>query len=100
SKPYKGHLSYEVEDSGIFFGRSREADQLIAKILASPFTLVHAQSGAGKTSLLNARGIPGLEDRGWTVAVARPHFNPSLSLRAEALRQILPPPVAEAQALV
>jgi hypothetical protein len=99
NKPYKGHLSYEVEDGGIFFGRTREADQLVSKILGSRFTLVHAQSGAGKTSLLNARVIPGLEEKGWTVVVARPHFNPSLSLRVAALRQILPPPGTEATTL-
>jgi hypothetical protein len=99
NKPYKGHLSYEEEDGSIFFGRAREAEQLIAKILASPFTLIHAQSGAGKSSILNARVVPGLGQRGWTVAVARPHFNPSLSLRSAALRRIIPPPAAEARAL-
>jgi len=99
NKPYKGHLSYQIEDGSIFFGRTREAEQLLAKTLASQFTLIHAQSGAGKTSLLNARVVPGLEERGWTVAVARPEFNPSLALRASALRQIVPPPAAEARAL-
>lgn len=58
-KPYKGPESYQVEDSGLFHGRDAEAEQLIARILSSRFTLLHAQSGAGKTSLLNARIHPG-----------------------------------------
>ena len=29
NKPYKGHLSYQVEDAGLFFGRVQEADQSI-----------------------------------------------------------------------
>src|SRR5580704_15761578 len=99
NKPYKGHLSYQLEDGAFFFGRARQADQLVAKILASPATLVHARSGAGKTSILNASVIPGLEERGWTVALARPHFNASESLRTAAVRQILRPPAAEADAL-
>src|SRR6266853_3256538 len=38
SKPYKGPLSYEIEDSDYFFGRDREADLLTAKILSSRLT--------------------------------------------------------------
>src|SRR5262249_14808938 len=99
NKPYKGHLSYQVEDGSLFFGRTREADQLVATILGSRLTLLHAQSGAGKTSLLNARVIPALEEKGWTVVLARPHFDPSLSLRVAAVRQVLPPLATEAIAL-
>jgi hypothetical protein len=64
AKPYKGPESYETHDAKLFFGREEEAEQLRAQILASPFTLLHAQSGAGKTSLLNAKIIPGLESYG------------------------------------
>jgi hypothetical protein len=55
AKPYKGSESYQVEDAEFFFGRDGEANQVIAKILSSRFSLVHAQSGAGKTSLINAQ---------------------------------------------
>ena len=50
-KPYKGPKSSRPEDAALFFGREKEADQLTAKILSSRITLLHAQSGAGKTSL-------------------------------------------------
>lgn len=62
-KPYKGPESYQAEDAFLFFGRDAEADQLIARIVSNRFTLLHAQSGAGKTSLLNAKVIPGLQSR-------------------------------------
>jgi conflict system STAND superfamily ATPase len=100
SKPYKGPKSYEVEDSELFFGRDREADQLIARILSSRLTLLHAQSGAGKTSLLNARVIPGLETRGWGAYRILPQNDPVMSVRAETLRYVLPPPEAERLAIV
>lgn len=99
SKPYKGPDSYQVEDSDLFFGRDREADQLIAKILSARFTLLHAQSGAGKTSLLNARIIPGLESRGWSAIRILPQNDPVESVRTTTLRYILPPPQAELLAI-
>jgi len=99
AKPYKGPESYQLEDSDLFFGRDREADQLIAKILSSRFTLLHAQSGAGKTSLLNARIIPGLESRGWSACRILPQNDPLQSVRATTLKHVLPPPESELLAI-
>jgi hypothetical protein len=99
AKPYKGPESYQLEDSDLFFGRDREADQLIAKILSSRLTLLHAQSGAGKTSLLNARIIPGLESRGWSACRILPQNDPIQSVRATTLKYVLPPPQAELMAI-
>jgi hypothetical protein len=99
AKPYKGPESYQVEDSDIFYGRDREAEQLIAKVLSARFTLVHAQSGAGKTSLLNARVIPELEVRGWSGFRVLLQNDPTESLRETTLRYVLPPPGSELAAL-
>jgi hypothetical protein len=99
SKPYKGAESYQIEDGEVFYGRELDANQLIAKILSSRFTLLHAQSGAGKTSLLNARIIPGLEARGWAAFRILPENDPIAAVRAAALRYILPHPEAERQAI-
>ena len=99
SRPYKGVESYEIEDGAIFFGRSLETDQLIYKILANRLTLLHARSGAGKTSLLNARIIPGLELRGASVVRSRPGNNPEESLKVATVTTLLPPPAAESLAL-
>lgn len=95
AKPYKGPESYQVEDALLFFGRDDEADQLTARILASRFTLLHAQSGAGKTSLLNAKIIPGLETRGWNAYRILPQNDPVDSIRAATFQYILPSPKAE-----
>lgn len=95
AKPYKGPESYQVEDADLFFGRDDEDAQLSAKILASRFTLLHAQSGAGKTSLLNARIIPSLETRGWNAYRILPQNDPVESIRAATFQYILPSPKAE-----
>lgn len=99
SKPYKGVESFEIEDGGIFFGRSLETDQLIFKILANKLTLLHARSGAGKSSLLNARITPGLELRGHSVVRSRPGNDPDEGLRVATVTTLLPPPATEALAL-
>ena len=98
-KPYKGPKSYQVEDRGLFHGRDAEAEQLIARILSSRFTLLHAQSGAGKTSLLNACLIPGLESRGWFPVRILPQNDPVASTRAATLQYLLPPPESELMAI-
>ena len=63
-EPYKGIESYRTEDADIYFGRFEEGDLVAAKIQSSRFMVLHAQSGAGKTSLLNAKVLPCLEARG------------------------------------
>jgi hypothetical protein len=99
AKPYKGPLSYEIEDAEYFFGRDAESELLLARILSSRFTLLHAQSGAGKTSLLNARVLPGLEQHGWTAFRILPRGNPSDAVRLSVLLGLLPPPAAECLAV-
>lgn len=99
AKPYKGPESYQVEDADIFFGREDETNQMLAKVLASRFTLLHAQSGAGKTSLVNARLIPGLEVRGWHAYRVLPQNDPIESIRATTLQYVVPNPAAEVFAI-
>ncbi|MEX2109587.1 MAG: hypothetical protein WD802_03190 [Gemmatimonadaceae bacterium] len=98
-KPYKGPDSYRSEDAHLFFGRDIAADQVIAKILSSRFSVLHAQSGAGKTSLLNARVLPELEVRGWLPLRVIPQNDPSGAVRLAAFLQLLPSPRAEAAAI-
>ncbi|MBN8442883.1 hypothetical protein FG147_11070 [Thauera sp. UPWRP] len=98
-KPYKGADSYQVEDSALFYGRNAESEQVVARILSSRFTLLHAQSGAGKTSLINARIIPGLEQRDWLPVRIRPENDPIAATRNATLRYLIPPPDAEVLAI-
>lgn len=98
-KPYKNLDSYETEDGQLFFGREAETRKVVATVLSRPVTLIHAPSGAGKTSLLNARVLPELERRGWFPISCRPHTNPIVSIRASTLQHALVPPDAELAAL-
>ncbi|MCM8611419.1 hypothetical protein [Accumulibacter sp.] len=98
-KPYKGPESYQVEDAAFFFGRREVADQIVAHVLSAQMSLLHAQSGAGKTSLLNALVIPQLEERGWTPVRVLPQNDPVRATRIACLQYVVPPPEAEALAL-
>lgn len=66
-QPYVGPRPFEREDQALFFGRQGEARDLLSLVIAHQDVLFYAQSGAGKTSLLNARLIPMLEQKGFEV---------------------------------
>ena len=67
NNPFVGPRPYERGDHANFFGRTRDARDLTALIQAERVVLFYAQSGAGKTSLLNAQVIPALEEKGFNV---------------------------------
>ncbi len=70
--PYVGPRPFDRADRAYFFGRSREARDLLSLILSERVVLFYAPSGAGKSSLLNARIIPELEeDEGFLVLRVR-----------------------------
>ena len=52
--PYVGLNFYTQQDAAMFFGRESEQTVLIGNLRASRLTLLYAQSGAGKSSLLRA----------------------------------------------
>ena len=57
NNPYVGPRPYERDDRRNFYGRDREAREVRALIVAEREVLFYAQSGAGKTSLLNALSL-------------------------------------------
>jgi hypothetical protein len=59
--PYRGILPFRYADRDRFFGREREIKDLTAKILLYRLVVVFGESGAGKSSLLNAGIIPALQ---------------------------------------
>jgi formylglycine-generating enzyme required for sulfatase activity len=65
--PYVGPRPFSQTDADRFFGREREARDLTALVISQRLTLFYAQSGAGKSSLLNARVIPALRSEGFVV---------------------------------
>lgn len=81
--PYIGPRFFEKQDKELFFGRDYETRELCSRIIAHSVVLCYAQSGAGKTSLINAGVIPRLEEEGFDILpVARvsgqvpPELNP------------------------
>ena len=56
-----------IEDQVRFFGRNQETEEIVTLIFSHQLTLVYAQSGAGKTSIINAQVIPELEKYGYQV---------------------------------
>ncbi len=67
NNPYVGPRPFERADRDRFFGRARETRDLLALIMAERVVLFYAESGAGKTSLLNTQIIPHLEEEGFYV---------------------------------
>lgn len=65
--PYVGPRTYTIDQAALFFGREREARDLLALVIANRVMLFFAQSGAGKSSLINTRLIPGLQTKGFEV---------------------------------
>lgn len=51
---YKGLLEYNLGDSRIFFGRNRVSEVFIKQINGGRLTVLQSESGAGKSSLLQA----------------------------------------------
>ena len=52
--PYFGLDYYQERFGGWFFGREVEGDKIITNLQAARLTLLHAESGVGKSSLLRA----------------------------------------------
>lgn len=67
SNPYIGPRPFKKDEADRFFGREREARDLLALVSSQRLVLFYASSGAGKSSLINARLIHALTDRGFEV---------------------------------
>ncbi len=67
SNPYVGPRTFARADRGRFFGRDREARELLSLVISQRLVLFYAQSGAGKSSLINTRLAPDLEEAGFAV---------------------------------
>ena len=70
---YPGVAPFEADalSRRLFFGRAREAAELRDMVLAEPLVLVYAQSGMGKSSLLNAALKQDLWERGCLPLIVR-----------------------------
>ena len=61
SEPFLGPRSFTSREKDIFFGRDAETQKIVSLILSNQEILIYAQSGAGKTSIINAKVLPELD---------------------------------------
>ena len=54
NNPYRGLRLYEESDAGLFFGRDKVVEDLVAVVKKQPLTMVLGASGTGKSSLVHA----------------------------------------------
>ena len=62
--PYPGPRPFTAEEYGIFAGRDYEISELPSLVVSHQVTLLYAQSGAGKTSLVNAGLLRPIQAKG------------------------------------
>lgn len=58
--PYKALESYDIPDNRLFFGREKAIDGVLDRAPFGKLSVLHAESGAGKTSLIRAGLMPRL----------------------------------------
>jgi hypothetical protein len=63
--PFRGILPFRYADRRNFFGREKEISELAAKIMLYRLVVLFGDSGAGKSSLINAGIVPRLESEGF-----------------------------------
>jgi len=61
--PWPGLESFEESERAFFFGRDREAEALLHRVLDAAVTVLYGRSGLGKTSLLRAGLFPLLREQ-------------------------------------
>ncbi len=59
--PYVGLVPFGESDAPYFFGRQRECEVVVANLTAARLTLFYAESGVGKSSVLQAGVLPRLQ---------------------------------------
>jgi WD40 repeat protein len=69
--PYVGPRTFLEAESDRFFGRETEARDLLALVVSERLVVFYAQSGAGKSSLVNTCLIPDLRKRGYDLLTGR-----------------------------
>lgn len=89
--PYRGLLPYELNDSDQFFGREAAVAALLDHLSRAALTVLQSESGAGKTSLLQAGLMPRLLDQGHLPIYLRPYDeDPAFKLKRELLSDLTP----------
>lgn len=98
ANPYKGLLEYRLSDAEIFFGRDDDIREVLQHLDHGLITILHSESGAGKTSLLQAGISSRLIATGHLPIYLRPYnISPILALKQAFLPNLdLTPVLAKA----
>jgi HEAT repeat protein len=89
--PYKFLYAYDVQDKDIYFGREKASAKLIQSIQKDRLTILHANSGAGKTSIINAGISFELIQNGQLPIYARAYRDPVNSIKQAICSHMLGP---------
>ena len=85
--PYKGLRKYGLSDEKRFTGRARAQRELYRLVRQDRLTVLHSESGAGKTSLLQAGILPLVLRAGdLAVCVRARDLNPALAVKSALVR--------------
>jgi hypothetical protein len=90
--PYKDFLEYDIRDASLFFGRGADIDKVFRLIKRHSLTVLQADSGTGKTSLLKAGLRPHLYKQGYIPIyinlLDHPKASICLSIKSSIVQQI------------
>ncbi len=90
--PYRGLFAFAETDAGVFFGRERLVENMVADLIDHPFLAVIGPSGSGKSSVVRAGLLPQLRSTGAFIATMVPGERPLAELEI-ALSRVASSPV-------
>jgi WD40 repeat protein len=77
SNPFPGLRPFTIEESGLFFGREGQVEDVLQTLKKNRFVAVIGSSGSGKSSLIYCGIIPGIIREGnWKLIQIRPGNTP------------------------
>ena len=80
--PFPGLRPFAPDESDLFFGREKESEEILKKLLKNRFVTVIGASGSGKSSLIHCGVLPEIrnmekdESLKWKIITFRPGNDP------------------------